>query len=71
MDTATLEHMNGRYLLPPGAGPAWRAAHAAGIDMSLIEASLQLTPEERLARHRQVVNFLLDIRQANESHGAE
>jgi hypothetical protein len=36
IDAATLAQMNGEYVMPPDAGPAWRAAHAAGIDMSLI-----------------------------------
>ena len=53
--------MNGEYPMPPDAGPAWRAAHAAGIDMSLIEYSLTLTQEERLAEHQQVLDFLLEV----------
>ena len=35
IDAATLAQMNGEYAMPADAGPAWRAAHAAGIDMSL------------------------------------
>ena len=61
IDAATLAQMNGEYPMPPDAGPAWRAAHAAGIDMSLIEYSLTLTPEERLAEHQQVLDFLLEV----------
>ena len=53
--------MNGEYSMPPDAGPAWRAAHATGIDMSLIEHALTLTPEQRLTEHQQVVDFLLKI----------
>ena len=30
---------------------AWEAAEAEGIDMSLIESSLRLTPDERLRQH--------------------
>jgi hypothetical protein len=71
IDETTLAQINGRYAMPPDAGPAWRAAHAAGIDMSLIEDCLQLTPEERLAEHQQVLNFLEEARQAGPSHGAE
>jgi hypothetical protein len=48
IDKETLAQMNGEYLMPPDAGPAWRAAHAAGIDMSLIEENLRLSPWERL-----------------------
>jgi hypothetical protein len=67
IDAATLAQMNGEYVMPPDAGPAWRAAHAAGIDMSLIEDSLKLTPEQRLAEHQQVINFLLEIQEAGQA----
>ena len=49
IDEATLAQMNGEYVMPPDAGPAWRAAAKYGFDMSLIEESLKLTPEQRLA----------------------
>ena len=71
IDAATLAQMNGEYLMPPDAGPAWRAAHAAGIDMSLIEDSLKLTPEQRLAEHQQVLDFLLEVQEAGQRHGTK
>jgi hypothetical protein len=71
IDETTLAQMNGEYSMPPDAGPAWRAAHAAGIDMSLIEDSLKLTPEQRLAEHQQVIDFLLEVQEAGQSHGAK
>ncbi|MDE3099961.1 MAG: hypothetical protein KGJ88_10860 [Verrucomicrobiota bacterium] len=40
--------MNGKYVCPPDAGPCWRAAMEAGIDMSLIEENLRRSPWERL-----------------------
>ena len=49
-----LAQMNGKYVCPPDAGPAWRAAMAAGIDVSLIEHALTLTPEQRLAEHQRL-----------------
>jgi hypothetical protein len=61
IDEETLAQMNGKYIMPPDAGPAWREAHAAGNDMSLIESSMRLTPEQRLAEHQQVIDFLLTI----------
>ncbi len=67
IDESTLAQMNGHYVLPKDAGPAWREAHDAGIDMSLIEANLKLTPEERLAQHQQVIDFLLEVRAAGET----
>ena len=64
----TFAQMNGQYTLPPDAGPAWRAAYEAGVDMSLIEDALKLTPEERLAEHQQVIDFLLEVQAAGQSH---
>lgn len=71
IDEETLAQMNGKYVMPPDAGPAWRAAAEAGIDMSLIESALKLTPEQRLAEHQQVINFLLEVQESGRSHGAE
>jgi hypothetical protein len=71
IDEETLAQMNGKYVVPPDAGPEWRAAVEAGIDMSLVEASLALTPEERLAEHQQVLDFLLAVQEAGQSHAAE
>jgi len=71
IDKATLDQINGKYTLPADAGPAWRAAHAAGVDMTLIEASLAMTPEERLAEHQQVIDFLLQVQAAGKAHAAE
>ena len=71
IDAATLAQMNGEYAMPANAGPAWRAAQAAGIDMSLIEDALKLTPEQRLAEHQQVINFLLEVQETGQSNGAE
>ena len=71
IDEATLAEMNGKYALPPDAGPAWRAAYEAGLDMSLIEGALKLTPEERLAEHQQVLDFLLEVQEAAQGHGAK
>jgi hypothetical protein len=71
IDAATLAQINGEYVMPPDAGPAWRAAHAAGIDMSLVEDSLKLTPEQRLAEHQQVRDFLFAVQAAGNSHGSK
>ena len=71
IDDETLAQMNGKYICPVDAGPAWRAAVAAGIDMSLVEDSLKLTPAERLAEHEQVIAFLLEVQEAGNSRGSE
>ena len=71
IDEETLAQMNGKYAMPPDAGPAWRAAHEYGFDMTLLEASLKLKPEERLAEHQQVINFLLEVQEAGRLHAAK
>ncbi len=71
IDEETLAQMNGKYVCPPDAGPAWRAAMDYGFDMSLVEASLKLTPEQRLAEHQQVIDFLLEVQEAGQSHGTK
>jgi hypothetical protein len=71
IDKETLAQINGKYVCPYDAGPAWRAAMAAGIDMSLIEDSMRMTPEERLAEHQRVIAFLLTVREAGASHGSK
>jgi hypothetical protein len=71
IDEETLAQINGKYICPPDAGPAWRAAAEAGIDMTLIEHALELTPEQRLAEHQQVLNFLLEVQEASRSHGTK
>jgi hypothetical protein len=71
LDDETWGQINGRYFFPPDAGPAWREAARSGFDMSLIEHALTLTPEQRLAEHQEVIDFLLSVGQAGPSHGAE
>ena len=44
------------YVCPPDAGPAWRAAYEAGIDMEALEESLLLTPEQRLEKLQQMLD---------------
>ena len=71
IDEVTLAQMNGEYVMPPDAGPAWRAAAEYGFDMSLIEASMKLTPEQRLAEHQQVIDFLIEIQESGPSYAAK
>ncbi|HUD49814.1 MAG TPA: hypothetical protein VMR33_23510 [Candidatus Baltobacteraceae bacterium] len=61
IDEATLAQMNGLYVCPADAGPGWREAMEAGIDMSLIESALEQTPDERLNEHQQVLDFALEF----------
>ena len=41
---------------PPDAGPAWRPACGAGIDMFQLEENLRLPPWERLTKRDQKLN---------------
>jgi len=71
IDAATLAQMNGEYVMPPDAGPAWRAAAEYGFDMSLIEEALQLTPEHRLEQHQRALDLILEVKEAGERHAAK
>jgi hypothetical protein len=61
IDEETLAQINGKYVCPPDAGPEWRTSMKAGIDMSLIETELELTPEQRLKQHHGVLKFALEV----------
>ncbi|MGD1085816.1 MAG: hypothetical protein ABSA47_13855 [Verrucomicrobiota bacterium] len=63
IDEATLAQMNGQYVMPPDASPAWRAACEYGFDMSLVEESLKRTPEERLDAHQRVLDMLFELKE--------
>ena len=64
IDEATLAQMNGEYRMPPDAGPAWRAASASGIDMSLIEENLRRSPWERLLANDSALALVRAIQNA-------
>ncbi len=66
IDAATLAQMNGEYVMPPDAGPAWRAAHAAGIDMSLIEENLKRSPWERLQANDRALALVRAMQEAKD-----
>ncbi|XOV72110.1 MAG: hypothetical protein ACFHW5_02700 [Verrucomicrobiota bacterium] len=76
LQTLTLiEELNGGYVCPPVARPAWRAAYEAGVDMALLEEKLAMTPAERLEAHHKAINRILALRdsmiQGNETMGRE
>jgi hypothetical protein len=71
IDAATLAQMNGEYVMPPDAGPAWRAAVEYGFDMSLVEDALQRTPEQRLELHQHALDMILELKEAGEHHAAK
>jgi hypothetical protein len=68
IDEETLAQMNGKYLMPPEAGPACRAAYEVGIDMSLIEDSLKRSPWERLLANDRALGLVLALQKTGEDH---
>jgi len=56
---ALIAQLNQGYVCPPNAGPAWRAASEYGLDMSLLDDSLRMSEEERLADHQRALNRVL------------
>jgi hypothetical protein len=71
IDEETLAQINGKYLMPPDASDAWRAAHEYGFDMSLVEDALKKTPEERLESHQRALNLILEVMEARANDAAE
>jgi hypothetical protein len=71
IDAETLAQMNGKYVCPPDAGPAWRAAMEYGFDMSLVEDALRLTPEQRLEQHQRALDLVLEVKEAGEHYAAK
>jgi len=57
-----LKEMHDQASMPEG--PAWRAAVAEGLDMSLVESSLKKTPWERLVEHDEALEFAEMLRKA-------
>jgi len=68
VEEALLAQINGPYVCPAQAGPAWRAACEYGFDMSLVEDALRKTPEERLEEHQRALNLVLEILAARTLH---
>lgn len=64
IDAETLAQMNGEYVMPPDAGPAWRAAFEAGMDMSLIEENLMRDPWQRLLANDSALSLMRAVQQA-------
>ena len=69
IDEEPLAQINGKYVMPPEAGPAWRAAVEMGMDMTLIECNLDMTPWERLLQNDSVLACVKEIRRLNPIDG--
>ena len=64
-DVETIAQLNGEYRMPADAGPAWREAVRMGMDMTLIEANLELTPWERLLQNDRALALVNELRRLN------
>ena len=54
----------------PSYGPEWDAAIEFGVDVALLLENLDLTPTERLIRHQNALEFVLELRKAMERANA-
>lgn len=61
IDAVTLAQMNGEYLTPADAGPAWHMAQAYGLDLSLLDVTLPMSDEGRLLAHQRALNRVLEF----------
>ncbi len=71
MDAKTIAELNAGYVCPADAGPAWRAACAMGIDMSLVEQNLELSPWERILQNDRALNLVRMIQSTNPALSGE
>ena len=71
IDEETLAQINGKYVMPADAGPHWRAAAEYGFDMSLIEETLRMTPEQRVDHHQRALDLVLEAMAAGERDAAK
>lgn len=55
----------------PTIDPAIIAAERAGFDLSLVDCTLALSPEERLLRHDAALELAQELRKAGEAHYAQ
>ena len=59
--------MSDAVMTPSWKGPAWLAAEEQGLDMSLVEENLKLTPAERIHFQCQLLKLDESLRQAMEA----
>jgi hypothetical protein len=57
--------------VPSQTGSAIRGAENAGFDLSLVDASLRLTHEERARQHDQALSLVLEFDRIREMRGEE
>lgn len=68
LDDALIEQLDRGYVCPPDAGPDWRAACECGIDMSLIEDAMAMSPADRSRDHQRALNLILELERSQADH---
>lgn len=62
MNAETIAELNAGYQCPADAGPAWRRACEMGMDMSLVECNLELSPWDRLLQNESALRLIAMLR---------
>jgi len=71
IDEETLAQINGK---PADSPDPWRVCHDEyefAMDLRLIEAMLELTPEQRLENHQRMLSLLLQIEEVGERNSQD
>ena len=66
IDEETLAQINGKYA---DSSDPWRLCHDEhefAMDLWLIEAMLEMTPDQRLENHQRMLNLVLQIEEVGE-----
>jgi hypothetical protein len=71
MDAKTIAELNEGDKCPADAGPAWRTACEMGLDMSLIESNLEMSPWDRLLQNDRALGLLRLVQQSNPALNGE
>ncbi len=64
LERAVVQQIVQGHACPPGVGPAWREACAAGMDMSLVELNLAKSPWQRMCDHDGALELAMMLREA-------
>jgi hypothetical protein len=65
MNADIIAELNAGYRCPADAGPAWREAVRMGMDMSLIDCNLEMSPWDRLLQNDSVLAFVHQLQRSN------
>jgi hypothetical protein len=71
MDAEIIAELNAGYKCPADAGPAWQKACEMGMDMSLVECNLEMTPWERLKQNDRALGLIRMLQKSNPALNGE